>query len=140
MSTHENVKLKVRPTPSSGKGWHNTKASNGQTYSFRYEGGLDDQGNMKTKLGEGTATLNLDLAGEDRYSVENVKFEHDPTHQLSWKRDAESSVTITDINTRELDAHYTVDVLDAGAGHVIVPCDPMIGNDPRPPRIFHTNA
>lgn len=143
MPNNERVTLKVKPGAASGQGWTTTTASNGQPYSFKYSGGHDDNGGMKTKVGDGTATIALNVDAEGRYGLSNVQFKDDAYSQLSWSPSPDmESGTITDINTQVETAHYTTLVSDAQNGNTIIPCDPMIGNDPRGPcaEIHHQHA
>jgi len=140
MSKNESVTLNIRPGNTPGQGWTNVIASNGQPYQYNYQGGHDNTGGMKTKVGDGTATLNLALSTDQRYSLGSVTFADDPYSQLTWAANPDmKSGTITDVNTQVENAYYQTLVYDAQAGNASIPCDPMIGNDPRGPmcRIMH---
>lgn len=126
----ENVRLAVRPGQANGQGWQNTQGSNGQPYSFKYQGGHNNNGGLKTNLGAGPATINLDLDSDNRYTLNNVVFRDDGLRQLTWQKLTATNGTITFANTQQQTSYYTTNVIDA-EGDVIVPCDPMISNDPR---------
>ncbi|MUV13126.1 hypothetical protein [Noviluteimonas gilva] len=138
--SNENVNLKVQPGSNNGNGWVNVTAPNTQQqYSFKYTGGDQDNGGLKTKIGDGTATINVSLNGNNRYSVTGVNFASDTTPpQLSSTHSTDTAV-VTDLNTAQLNSDYCVMVLDSTNGSLI-PCDPMIHNDPKNPvmpRINH---
>jgi hypothetical protein len=140
MAKNESVTLDLKVGPASGTGWHETKPVNGQVYSFKYKGGHNDDGGLKTTVGEGTATIALTLDTDDRYSLDSVCFASDVNNQLSWSPTNASSGTITDINSLPEDAHYTVYVIDSQNPGGKIECDPMIHNDPKggTARILHT--
>ena len=141
----ERVTLKLEPGASKHKGWTTVTAPNtNMEYSFRYTGGHDDIGGLKTKVGDGPATINLDLHTEARYSVSDVTFKNDLTPPQLSRTFTPSTAAITDLNTADLDADYCVLVYDSTNGSVI-PCDPMIHNDPKNPlpmghRIQHSQS
>jgi hypothetical protein len=130
MSTTENVRLAVRPGASNGQGWENTQGSNGAPYSFKYQGGHANTGGLRTSRGEGAATLNLSLDSDDRYTISDVQFRDDTQQQLSWRKMTAVTGAITFANTQDETAYYTVNVIDA-QGDIVVPCDPMISNEPK---------
>src|SRR5204862_6390304 len=101
MSKNETVTLKVKPGTTGGNGWTQTNASNGQSYLFKYSGGEEDKGGLKTKVGDGQATIALSLDTDNRYSIFGVNFYQDLQHQLSWQPTAGSQATgtITDLNS-----------------------------------------
>ena len=136
MSKHENVTLKVKPGAHDVHGWHTVTASNGQMYSFKYSGGHQDKGGLKTKVGDGEASIDVHVDTDRRYSIDHVHFTDDAYHQLFWQPvpGSDSSGVIIDANTKAEDADYTVVVADAQAGGATIPCDPMIQNDPRGPK------
>ena len=90
MSKNETVTLKVKPGDTSGNGWTSTTASNGQPYSFKYSGGENGNGGLKTKVGDGQATIALSVDTDNRYSLFGVNFVQDNSHQLSWQPTAGS--------------------------------------------------
>jgi len=141
MSKNESVTLNVRPGSTPGQGWTNVTASNGQPYQYKYQGGHNNSGGMKTKVGDGAATLNLTLSTDQRYSLSNVAFQQDTYNQLTWAPNPDFATgTISDVNTQVEDAYYQTSVIDAQGGNAVILCDPMIGNDPRGPlcRIRHS--
>ncbi|UHQ20489.1 hypothetical protein LVB87_04850 [Lysobacter sp. KIS68-7] len=143
MPSNESVTLKLKPGAANGQGWTTTTASNGQQYSYKYTGGHNDNGSMKTKVGDGTATLNLTVDADNRYGLSNVTFQNDTYNQLTWSASPDmQSGTITDVNTQVETANYTTIAYDAQNGNATIPCDPMIGNDPRGPcaQIHHQQA
>lgn len=136
MPQQESVNLNVQPGPNNGAGWVNVLATNGQPYAFKYTGGKNNNGGLETTVGDGTATISLSLNGNNnRYSILDVAFTGDDKNQLSRTYSAQSA-TITDINTMSETADYAVVVEDSNV-HTTIICDPMIKNDPTPPRIVH---
>ena len=130
---NENVNLNVQPGQNGGTGWHTVTLPNSQVYSFKYTGGNDDNGGLKTKTNDGLATIAVSLNGNNnRYSVNSVSFTGDvQPPQLSSTYSAQSA-SITDQNTANITADYCINVLDSTTGSII-PCDPMIQNDPKNP-------
>lgn len=127
-----NATLDVRNFPSNGSdGYTNTTASNNAIYSYKYSGGTDNAGGMDVKVGQGTATLNLSLDSDQRYSIDDVNFTDDPNNQLAWRGNAPTNGVITDANTAVETAHYSVTVADSTADCTF-PCDPMIDNERGP--------
>ena len=126
----ETVRLKVRPTASSGGGWTTVTASNGASYSFKYSGGHMDSGGLQTKVGDGPATIEISLDTDDRYAIETVEFSGQIKAQLRWQGNA-SDGEISDDNVAEGSAHYGVVVIDTQDGNARLVCDPMISNLPR---------
>ena len=145
MSKNETVTLKVKPGDTSGNGWTSTTASNGQPYSFKYSGGENGNGGLKTKVGDGQATIALSVDTDNRYSLFGVNFVQDNSHQLSWQPTAGSQAagTITDLNSQAENSDYVAVVVDAQANGATIYCDPMIQNEPRGPmpmpRLMHTS-
>ena len=123
-----NASLDVRNFPSNGSdGYTDTTASNNAIYSYRYTGGSDGAGGLRAQVGQGTATLNLSLDADPRYTIDHVTFD-DPKSQLSWRGNAPRNGVLTDSNTDEESAHYYVSVRDATA-NCTIPCDPMVVNE-----------
>jgi hypothetical protein len=145
MSKNETVTLKIKPGANAGNGWTQTTASNGQSYLFKYSGGENDNGGLKTKVGDGQATIALTLDTDNRYSINSMNFYQDTQHQLSWLPTAgsQSSGTITDLNSQPENTDYIAVVIDAQANNATIYCDPMIQNEPRGPmpmpRIMHAS-
>ena len=94
MSQIETVTLKLKPGSSTGSGWNNTTASNGQPYAFKYSGGHDDTGGLETKVGDGQATINLSVDTDNRYSIFGVNFVSD-TAIVSPSRRFTCNITCT---------------------------------------------
>ncbi|KGQ18351.1 hypothetical protein LF41_1350 [Lysobacter dokdonensis DS-58] len=131
MAKTETVQLKLQPGAKNGNGWNTITAPNTQqVYSFKYTGGDKDNGGLKTTVGDGTATLNLNLDTDNRYSVNNVTFRDDDNPPQLSRTFTSSTAVITDQNTANLSADYCVMVLDSTNGSMI-PCDPIIANDPK---------
>ena len=134
MAKIEDVTLKLKPCTK--EGWEHVNASNGQPYSFKYTGGHEYRGGLKTHIGDGEATINLSLDTGNRFGIPDVTFQYDTNNQLSRTYTTDTAV-ITDQNTVVETADYCVVVQDANAGNATIVCDPMISNDPRGPRIVH---
>ena len=131
-TNRSNATLEVRDFPSNGSdGYIDTTASNNAVYSYRYTGGSDDAGGLLGKGNGGTATLNLTLDSDPRYTIDSVTFDG-LDNQLSWRGNAPRNGVITDQNTAAGSGNYHVVVRDATA-NCTVPCDPMISNEPRDP-------
>jgi hypothetical protein len=130
MGTTENVTLNVRPGQNPGQGWTDVQASNGAWYNYKYTGGHNNNGGLKTNLGAGPATLNLTLDDQNgRYSINTVNFE--PADQLTWTPNTPPvSGTITFANTAIQESKYTTIVTDTQASNATIPCDPYITNKP----------
>ena len=123
-----NANLDVRNFPSNGSdGYTDTTASNNAIYSYRYTGGSDQAGGLRAQVGQGTATLNLSLNADSRYTIDAVTFD-DPKSQLSWRGNAPRNGVITDSNTDDENGHYYVQVRDSVA-NCTIPCDPMVINE-----------
>jgi hypothetical protein len=132
MPKQESVNLNVQPGANNGRGWVNVLATNGQPYSFKYSGGKNDNGGLETMVGDGIATINVNLQGNrNRYSILDVSFSGDDYNQLSRTYSGQNA-TITDINTVAETADYAVVVEDSNV-HTTIICDPMIKNDPKNP-------
>jgi hypothetical protein len=132
MPKQASVNLNVQPGPNNGTGWVNVLATNGQPYAFKYTGGDRDNGSLETMVGDGTATINVNLQGNNnRYSIYDVSFSGDSNNQLSRTFSGQNA-TITDINTVAETADYAVIVEDSNV-HTTIVCDPMIKNDPKDP-------
>ena len=129
-ANNNNASLDVRNFPSNGSdGYTDTTASNNAIYSYRYTGGSDQAGGLRAQVGQGTATLNLSLDSDARYTIDAVTFD-DPKSQLSWRGNAPRNGVLTDRNSAPGNGHYHVLVRDTAAG-CTVPCDPMICNERR---------
>jgi len=131
---NESVNLNVQPGQNNGNGWQSVQALNSQQwYSFKYTGGDNGNGGLKTKTNDGVATIGVTLDGNNnRYSISGVSFTGDiQPPQLSSTYTTQSA-SITDQNTQNLTADYCVNVVDSNTG-LTVPCDPMIQNDPKNP-------
>lgn len=127
-ANNNNANLDVRNFPSNGSdGYTDTTASNNAIYSYRYTGGSDEAGGLRAQVGQGTATLNLTLNADQRYTIDAVTFD-DPKNQLSWRGNAPRNGVITDSNTDEENGHYYVQVKDSVA-NCTIPCDPMVVNE-----------
>lgn len=123
------VHLKVRNQPSNGNdGYTDTTASNNAVYSYKYTGGDNDHGNISETVGQGAASIEVDLDGGSNYQITDVTFTNDSQNQLSWHAgtDADNAVVI-DANTQVEDASYCTTVRDTSA-NCTFQCDPMIDN------------
>lgn len=128
------ISLDVRNFATTGDGWTNTQASNGQTYSYKYTGGDPDtnNGTLTFTVGHGNAAVNFSLIADSRYTVGSIGFTGDNASdpQLSTTGSAPRSRVLNDKNTAAINANYKVNVIDTGSGNVTVPCDPQITNKP----------
>jgi hypothetical protein len=130
MPSQFSVGLDVRNFGSSGSdGYKNTTATNGATYSYKYSGGSDNEGNVTSALGNGNAAITIQLNSDPRYRINNVAFTDDSQSQLSWRSNAPTTAVITDANNAAEDADYTLTVGDTTA-NCTFPCDPYIVNRP----------
>lgn len=128
-SAGHSVALDVRNFASSGSdGYTNTTASNGKTYSYKYTGGTDNNGNVTVNSSEGkNVTITLHLQSDPRYTIDSVTFV-DPHQQLSIPNPkGQKNVTIQDKNDFSQTATYKVTVKDSTA-NATLPCDPQIIN------------
>lgn len=132
MPNPNGVSLDVRNFPSSGDGWADTTASNGQTYSYKYTGGdaSTNNGKVTCRVNSGRAAINVGLIAADQYHIDKITFEHDDPNdpQLSTQGSATRTRVINDKNTVVITANYKVTVIDTGNSNVTVPCDPQIIN------------
>lgn len=125
-----NVSLDVRNFSSGGSnGYKDVTASNGQTYSYKYTGGSDGNGNVSVRVGGGQAAVNVALNSDARYSISNITFNPTDT-QFSWHAGGNAAVAvIVDTAVSVASVKYTAIVTDSTA-NCTVPCDPMIQNVP----------
>lgn len=132
MPNPNGVSLDVRNSASSGDGWTDTTASNGQTYSYKYTGGDEGTNNGKVTctIGNGNAAITLTLIAASQYQIGTITFTGDSATdpQLSTQGNATGSRVINDKNTVAINANYKVNVIDTGNSNVTVPCDPPITN------------
>lgn len=131
MPTSANVNLDVRNFPSSGDGYTNVTASNGQTYSYKFTGGnsSSNNGDVNVPIGHGQAAITVHVGGDPRYHVSNITF--NPTNtQFGWQAGGNAAVAvIIDTAVAVVDVKYSVVVLDTTA-NCTINCDPMIKNVP----------
>ena len=107
--SNENVNLNVQPGSNNGNGWITVTAPNTQQqYSFKYTGGDQNNGGLKTKVGDGTATINVSLNGNSRYSVTGVNFTADITPPQLSSTHSTDNAAVTDLNTAQLNSDYCV--------------------------------
>lgn len=124
-----NISLEIHNHASNGSdGYTNTTASNGAVYSYRYSGGEGNGGDVVFRT-RGRVTVNIHVANDSGYSIEDVEFHDDANQQLSWlgKHGGASSAVIQDKNDAVQTARYKITVTDE-ASDVSVPCDPIIAN------------
>lgn len=128
-----NSVLDVRNSSSSGGGWTNVTASNGQIYSYLYAGGNqpENDGSVHFSVGGGNAAVTLVFADstDSRYQFQSVSFTGDNNNQLSTHGNAPRTRVINDSCSGTLDGQYKVVVLDTTA-NATIPCDPIIKNVP----------
>jgi hypothetical protein len=121
------VRLDVRNYPSEPP-WHNVTSSNGQTYSYHYEGGSDGEGDVVFQ-GRGAETITIELECDPRYQISACTFTDNPDQQLSSPTPLPArAIVIQDANSKPMsDAYYSVTVTDTVATCTL-PCDPYVSN------------
>ncbi|GAA4861733.1 hypothetical protein [Luteimonas vadosa] len=127
------IHLDIRNSSQSAPGWVNVNASNGEPYAYRYTGGDDGAGGIQLRVGQGRDTAPLQLDADRRYHIRDpggCVFTGDTQAQLSWNGNGNYAGSIVDANTQVETAKYTMNVVDSGNGDCIIPCDPIIKNDP----------
>lgn len=126
-----NVNLDVRNEGAgSAPGYTSTTASDGSTYYFKYTGGSDGNGGVEESASAGSGTITVQIGGDPRYTVSEVKFGGDIENQLSWAYGANTTVAvITDADTSSGDGTYSVIGHDSAA-NCTFRCDPPIKNNP----------
>ena len=99
----------------------------------RYQGGHDGNGHLHAKASDGQVAFALDIVG-NKHEIASVDFFEDPDRQLSYTPNpippGTTAVQIHDLNTKELNARYRINVRAKQDGRVFA-CDPMISNEPR---------
>lgn len=123
MGNGPNVQLEVREGAPPDSSW-----TTSGDYCYRYRGGSDGQGNVDVKLGNGRTVIPLRLVADARFALNGAEFASDQG-QLRWNGNSPNAGTIIDENTAEIDAKYTMKVLDTQRG-LSVDCDPAIRNQP----------
>lgn len=125
------VSLDVRNYSSPpGSGWTSVQASNGQTYSYRYTGGTDGQGDADFPVGSGLQQVQINLICDARYQIRSVTLTGTITRDFSVTGSSDPrSRTINDTDTDQGSVQYCVLVLDTTA-NCTIPCDPQIRNQP----------
>jgi hypothetical protein len=107
-----------------GSGWANVTASNGQTYSYKYAGGSDGNGNVTVT--EADQEIVVGLICDQRYHVDGVDL-RDPKGDIT-KSYTTRQVTLTDSNAdTDYDVYYSIDIQDTNA-NCTFKCDPEIHN------------
>lgn len=125
------VTLDVRNFPSNGSdGYTNTTATDNQTYSYKYGGGTDGAGDVDEITGGGVGQITVTLSSDPRYIISDVAFSGDPATQLSWTPVTSTQALITDQDTADEDAYYSLTIRDNSA-QCTFPCDPKISNKPQ---------
>lgn len=127
--TSPNITLEIQDHASNGSDrYTDTIASNGASYSCRYSGGEGGGGDVIFRT-RGRVTVNVHLAHDSGYTIEDVSFREDTEDQLSWlgSHGGSTSAVIQDKNDAVQEAQYKITVRDEGA-NVTVPCDPIIAN------------
>lgn len=124
------VTLDVRNFPSNGSdGYTNTTATNEQTYSYKYGGGSDGSGDIDETTGGGVGQITVTLSSDPRYVISDVTFSGDTATQLSWAPVTSTQALITDQDTADEDAYYSMTIRDDTAACTFA-CDPNIRNRP----------
>ena len=123
-----NVNLDVRNFSSGGAdGYKDVTASNGQTYSYKYTGGSEGNGNVRVGVGGGQAAIDVSLRSDPRYSITNITFSPADS-QFTWHAGGHAAVAvIVDTAVAVASVKYTVIATDSIAS-CTVPCDPTIQN------------
>lgn len=118
----------VRAEP--GDGFIDVGNINGRDYCYKYTGGDDGAGGLDHVVNHGEATIHINLIGDPRYRIDEVRFvdDHGAEPQLSHRDHGERTHVFHNRNTREINAHYKVTVRDTGNGNARIACDPPIRN------------
>lgn len=120
------VTLSVQRSDSTEPGWTRVDAC-GKTYSYRYDGGSDDHGNIVVH-GRGMATITVRLVSDHDLNISAVAFDNDPDHQLSRSGNSPRVATILDQNDKTMEnGYYAIEVTD-GTNNCQVTFDPRISN------------
>jgi hypothetical protein len=120
------VTLDVRDHADNGDGWTDIEAC-GKTYSYRFDGGSDQHGNI-TVHGRGQVQILVKLTAGHGYAIDQVGFTNDPDQQLTSPSHSPNAATILDRNDAPMkDGYYSITVTDTGNNCAVV-CDPYISN------------
>jgi len=120
------VTLSVQKSPLAEPGWRTVNGC-GHTYSYRYDGGSDDHGNVIVQ-GRGRVHITVKLASDESLTIGGVSFKNDPDQQLSNPSNSPRVATIVNKNDTLMEqAYYALEVTDT-ANDCSVVFDPYISN------------
>lgn len=126
------VELDLRNSSTSGDGWTNVNASNGQPYSYKYTGGdaSTNNGNVTCIINNINAAIPVNLVADPRYHFvgDCITFKDDPNAQLSTQGNAPRTRVVNNKCSAVLNGRYKILVTDTGNGNATIQCDPMMIN------------
>lgn len=119
--------------------WINVQAADGKDYSYQYSGGNDhdrddpngriSHGHIKHIVGQGRATIEIQLQCDPRYAFAETSFDGNNQGQLAWQGTDSRKRTIINQCTSATNVHYKIKIRDTTAGTTL-DCDPAIRNIP----------
>jgi len=120
------VPLSVQKGAPAEAGW-NTLDGCDNSYTYRYDGGSDDHGNVVVH-GRGKVVITVKLASDPALKIRGVSFENDPDQQLSNPNNSPRVATIMNQNNVPMEnAYYAIEVTDT-SNDCELTLDPMISN------------
>lgn len=120
------VTLSVQKGAPAEAGWATIEGC-GNSYTYRYDGGTDDHGNIVVH-GRGRVVITVKLASDPALQIRDVNFENDPAQQLSNPDNSPRVATIVNKNDATMEnAYYAVEVTDT-SNDCALTFDPMISN------------
>lgn len=136
MSNNPNaVSLDVRNFSTSGDGWTNVNAANGQPYSYKYTGGdsNSNNGQVTFMVNGGQAAITVNLIADARYQFVGgcISFVNDPNNQLSTAGNAPRTRVVNGKCSAALNGQYKALVTDTTA-NTTIQCDPIVINEMPP--------
>lgn len=99
----------------------------GNSYTYRYDGGSDDRGNVVVH-GRGKVVITVKLASDHNLDISAVHFDNDPDQQLSSPNNSPRVATILNKNDALMEnAYYAIELTDSRTDCKLT-FDPMISN------------
>ena len=120
------VALEVQQSNSGAPGFATTYGSNGRMYIYRFIGGNANRGNFRYKIGDGASNIHITLRADPTFAIKDVPVDGNSNGQLTATVENPTKAKIHNANTAELDAYYSVKVVDGTAD---IYCDPGIINN-----------